>query len=335
MIVLDADAVRALHPMSESIDLMRRALRAFSAGRTVQPQRAMVSGAPCEVLAVMPAYVEPTTELPDAGHGLKVIAIKPGNPARGLDAHLGLVLVFDDETGMPAALMDGATVTAVRTAAVSAVATDLLADPAADVLAVLGAGVQARSHLEAMAQVRELRIAKVWSRRPEQARELATWAAERGLPFPVEAVGTVAAATVDAGVICTVTASPEPVLEVGHVRPGAHINAVGSSFPDRREVAGELVARCSVFVDSRASALLEAGDLRIPIQQGLLGPEAIRAEVGEVLLGRAPGRRTPLEITLFKSLGLAVEDVVAGFAVYARARDQGLGTTVRLHPGPR
>jgi ornithine cyclodeaminase len=336
MIVLDAEAVRALLPVPESITLMRQALSTFSAGRLIQPQRAMLRTAAGDALAVMPAYVEPAAEAeaPMAGFGIKLIAIKPGNPGRGLDSHVGMVLVLDDETGLPRALMDGAAITAVRTAAVSAVATDVLASREATTLAVIGAGVQARSHLEAMAEVRELEVARVWSRTPGRAMTVAKWAAQRSLPFPVEVAPTVAAATRDAEIICTVTASPEPLLAAGDVRPGAHVNAVGSSFPDRRELTSELVARCSIFVDSRESALREGGDICIPIAEGRLTPEAIRAEIGEVLLGRSAGRRTPQEITLFKSLGLAVEDVLAGFAVDGRARELGLGTPVQLFGDP-
>lgn len=332
MIVLDAQAVRDLLPMPESIALMRQALRIFSAGRLIQPQRGMLRAAAGDALAVMPAYVEPSGDAPTAGFGIKLIAIKPGNPARGLDAHLGLVLVFDEETGMPRALMDGAAVTAVRTAAVSAVATGLLASPEATTLAIIGAGVQARTHLEAMAQVRDLQVARVWSRTPGRAAALAKWAVNRALPLPVEVAPTVAEATRDAGIICTVTASAQPLLAAADVSPGAHINAVGSSFPDRRELASDLVTRCSIFVDSRESAIREGGDICIPVAEGSLVPGAIRAEIGEVLLGRSAGRRSPQEITLFKSLGLAVEDVLAGFAVDRRARELGLGTAVEIFP---
>ncbi|HZG07180.1 MAG TPA: ornithine cyclodeaminase family protein [Streptomyces sp.] len=330
MLVLDAEAVQKLHPMAESIEVMRGALRAFSAGSVVQPQRTMLRTPGGDALAVMPAYVGPSPEAPHAGFGIKMIAIKPGNPAIGLDAHLGMVLVLDERTGVPRALMDGATITAIRTAAVSAVATDVLARADAERLAVIGSGVQARSHLTAMAQVRKLSGVRVWSRNPDRAREFAAWAEQQGHPFPVEPAESVARATEDADIVCTVTGSTEPLLEADHVRDGAHINAVGSSFPDKRELSGELVARCSVFVDSRDSALVEAGDVRAPIAEGLMSPDDIRAEVGEVLLGRRAGRTDPDETTLFKSLGLAVEDVLAGFAIEGRARELGVGTEVAL-----
>ncbi|RFU37883.1 ornithine cyclodeaminase family protein, partial [Actinomadura logoneensis] len=204
---------------------------------------------------------------------------------------------------------------------------DLLARPEAATLAVLGAGVQARSHLDAMAEVRPLRAARIWSRSPERARALAESVRDE-LPFPVTAAASVAEATDGADLVCTVTGSAEPLLDARHVAEGAHINAVGSSFPDKRELTADLVARCAVFVDGREAALIEAGDLVIPIAAGRLGPDVIRAEVGEVLLGRAPGRRSPAETTLFKSLGLAVEDAVTGLRVARRARELGVGREV-------
>ncbi|HEV2374793.1 MAG TPA: ornithine cyclodeaminase family protein [Streptosporangiaceae bacterium] len=326
MLVLDAEAVRSLYPMKESIELMRSALRLFSSENVIQPQRLMLRTPSGDAYAVMPAYVGSSGDMPHGGFGIKIIAVKPSNPQIGLPVNSGFVMVFDERTGRLDALLDGATITAIRTAAVSGVATDLLARSDASTVAIVGAGVQARSHLEAMAAVRPLRHARIWSRTAERALALAESAHD--LPFPVNAVSSVAEATADADIICTVTGSTEPVLEDRHVMPGAHINAVGSSFPDKRELASELVARCSVFVDSRSAALIEAGDIGVPIAQGLLSPEAIKAEVGEVLLGRSPGRCGPAETTLFKSLGLATEDTLSGLHIAQRARELGVGREV-------
>lgn len=326
MLVLDAGAVRALYPMKESIELMRSALRLFSSENVVQPQRLMLRTPGGDAYAVMPAYVSPSADAPHAGFGIKIIAVKPGNPRIGLPVNSGLVMVFDERTGRPEALLDGAVITAVRTAAVSAVATDLLARPDAATLAILGAGVQARSHLEAMAAVRPLSGARIWSRTAGHALALAE--SVRDLPFPVGVASSVTEAAEGADIICTVTGSAEPVLEDRHVARGAHINAVGSSFPDKRELTAELVARCSVFVDSRSAALVEAGDLRVPIAQGSPAPADISAEVGELLLGRSPGRRSPGETTLFKSLGLAIEDTISGHQIARRARELGAGQKV-------
>jgi ornithine cyclodeaminase len=233
-------------------------------------------------------------------------------------------MVFDPETGAPLALMDAGAVTAVRTAAVSAVATDALALPGAGDLAILGSGVQARSHLEAMAVVRELRRVRVWSRTPAHAESYREWAAkEPGIE--VEVVDTPAAALAGADLVCTTTAAREPLVEAGDLAPGAHVNAAGASFVDHRELSAEAVARAAFFVDSRQSALAESGDLKAPLDAGLVGPEHILAELGEVLLGRRPGRREEEEITVYKSLGLGVQDIMSGFAIAEAAAAQGLG----------
>jgi ornithine cyclodeaminase/alanine dehydrogenase-like protein (mu-crystallin family) len=319
-LLLNAAETRAALPMPAAIETMRTALREFSDGQVVQPLRHMVRSPGGDVLAVMPAWAP-------AGFGLKTVVIKPGNPDRGLPAHLGLVTVFDPVSGVPLAVMDGAVITAIRTAAVSAVATDALARPDARVLAVLGAGVQAREHLRAMLAVRTPSVIRVWNHRPERARELAAWAAAE-LDVAVTPVGTVKEAAFDADIVCATTASPTPILESGVIADGAHVNAVGSSFPDRRELTGDLIGRAAVFVDSRASALAEAGDLVLAFAEGAAEPSVVRAEVGEVLLGRHPGRITPGEITVFKSLGLAVEDVLAGFEAYRRALAAGVGRSV-------
>lgn len=360
MLVIDGATVERLLPMADAVDLMRDTFRRYSAGRVVQPVRHMVRSPSGEVLAVMPAYVGPpaatspevgspgavppgagapgagspgteSSPLSDsyAGYGLKTVLIKPDNASRGLPVHIGMVLVFDPETGMPAALIDAAALTAIRTAAASAAATDALARPEAAVLAILGAGVQARSHLRAMCAVRKPKEVRVWNHRVPSARTFADWARDR-LDLTVTVAATVSDAVADADVICTVTAAREPLLPAAAVAPGAHVNAVGSSFADRRELAGDLVARCAVFVDSRESAHAEAGDLLLAAREGHFDTGAIRAEIGEVLRGAHPGRSGPEEITLFKSLGLAAQDVVAGFAVYRRAVAAGAGEEVAM-----
>ncbi|MGM1058016.1 ornithine cyclodeaminase family protein [Saccharothrix sp. Mg75] len=314
---LDGDAVRELLPMSAAIPLMRDALRSFSAGRVNQPVRTVVPGAGGDLLAVMPAFV-PFGDGRGV-FGVKAIAVKPGNPARCLDPHPGLVLVLDPDTAVPLAVVDGTSLTAIRTAAVSAVATDALARPDAGVLALLGSGTQARAHLTALALVRDLREVRVWSRDPDRARAFAEWA----VGHPVVRAASVAEAVAGADLICTTTSSPTPLLGAGEVAAGAHVNAVGAVFPDRRELAGDLVGRARVFVDSRESALVESGDLLSAMAEGHFAASDIRAEIGEVLLGGHPGRGGDDEVTVFESLGLAVEDVVAARYVCERAADLG------------
>lgn len=262
--------------------------------------------------------------------GVKVVSIFPENRLRGDESHFGVVLLFETETGRPIAHLDAASITAIRTAAVSAVATRLLARDDAGDLALLGAGVQARTHLAALREVRPLRRVRVWSRRPQSA---ARFAAEEGARhgLAVEAVPSAAAAVAGADLVCTVTSSHQPVLNGEWLQPGAHVNAVGASLASARELDSAAVARARLFVDRRESAVNESGDYLVPLREGLIAEDHIRGELGDLLLGRLAGRRSPAEITLFKSLGLAVEDLAAGYHVYRQALARGRG--IRLDAG--
>lgn len=323
LILGEADVARLL-PMDECVEVMAEALASLERSDMEQPLRFVVRPAEAAgLMGLMPAY----RARAQAAYGLKAVCVFPGNPARGLDAHQGAVLLFDGETGELRAALNASAITEIRTAAVSAVATRLLARADARELAVLGAGVQARSHLEAMAVARPFERARVWSRTPERARALA---AEAKVPFSVEAVGSAEEAVSEADVVCTTTSSPEPVLRRAWLRGGAHVNAVGSSIPTTRELDSETMAAASLFVDRRESTLNEAGDFLFPQREGLFGPEHIRAELGEVLTGSAAGRTAPEELTVFKSLGLAVEDLAAAEHVYRRARETGAGAEVDL-----
>jgi alanine dehydrogenase len=327
VLLLDAEAVRAAFPMTTAIPAMAEAMRRFSGGLVTQPLRTIMrpetdSG----IFASMPCHVGGDG---DAGYGLKAIMLKPDNAAKGLPVHVGVVVVFDPHTGAPAAILDGAELTAIRTAAVSAVATDVLAAAGAGDLAVLGAGVQARSHLEAMHAVRTLRRVRVWNRTAARAAEFSEWASA-WLDVPVEVVDSVPDALAGADLVCTVMSTKDPVLPGAALAHGAHVNAVGASVRDARELCSDAVARCAVFVDSRESAAAESADLRVPAEEGLTGDGHIRAELGEVLLGRHEGRSGPAEITLYKSLGMAAQDIVAGFAAARQAAAAGLGTVVPM-----
>ncbi|MFF1508061.1 ornithine cyclodeaminase family protein [Streptomyces sp. NPDC058326] len=328
MLTVDAVTVRDLYPMARAVEDMRRAFTAFSSGRVRQPQRTLTPGdAEGEVLATMPAHVPLGAGSGPGAFGIKVIAVQPGNIARGLDPHVGVVLLLDPETCEPMAMLDATVITEIRTAAASAVATDVLARPDAEVIAVLGTGAQARSHIEAVSLVRRPREIRVWGRTAAHARTLAAEYAGR---LPVRAVPSVTEAVAGADVVSTVTSSAEPVLDASQVRPGTHINAVGAVFAGRRELASDLVERARVLTDSRQSALSEAGDLLFPMREGRFGEEHVRGEIGDVLIGRCPGRTTEDDITVFESLGLAVQDVVAAWSVYERATAEGRGTRVRL-----
>lgn len=317
MLILNREEVARLLPMGECIEVMAEALSALARGEALQPLR-QAHWLPDRrgLLGVMPGALWDG----DGGAvlGIKVITVFHGNHARGEESHLGSVLLFEGDMGKPIASLDAAAVTEIRTAAVSGLATRLLAREDAGDLALLGSGVQARSHLAAMKEVRPLRRVRVWSRHPESARRFADReSARHGLS--IETVATARAAVEGADLICTVTSAREPVLEGAWLAPGAHINAAGACTPATRELDTEAVRRARLFVDRRESALAEAGDLLIPLRAGELGEDHIAGELGDLLLGRLPGRQSPEEITLFESLGIAVEDVAAARHVWRKA----------------
>ena len=324
VIALSHAEVERLLPMGECIEAMEGALAALARGEAYNPLRSIVRAPQAKgLMGLMPAYRGGD----DAGYGLKAVCVYPGNAEQGLDLHQGAVLLFSAETGELQAVLNASAVTAIRTAAVSAVATKLLAREDARELALVGAGIQARSHLEAMAEVRNFQRVRVASRRPERAREFAD--SMRGsFPFTIEPVSSNEQAVRDADVITTVTSAREPVIKRAWIAPGTHINAVGSSTPESRELDTATIADSTLFVDRWESTVNEAGDYRLAEKEGAIGPEHIRAEVGELLIGSKSGRSTPEEITLFRSLGLAIEDLVAAQHAYRRAIETGAGTRI-------
>ncbi len=319
-LVLSGDDVRRLLPMEVCIEAMDGAFRALADDRAVLPLRQVIRlpqhGG---LLGVMPSYLDVPVLGPVTG--AKIVSVFPGNHGTELDAHQGSVLLFEADRGRLLCLADASAITAVRTAAASGLATRLLARPDAGDLAILGAGIQAASHLEAMLVVRPIRRVRVWSRTAERAVAFAeAVSARHGLD--VEAVGSAREAVGGADLVCTVTSSASPVLLGRWLAEGSHVNAVGSSVPSSREVDGEAVARSRVVVDRRESALAEAGDVLGAIEDGAIGPEHLAGELADVLTGRIPGRRTNEEITMFESLGLAIEDLAAVAAAYVRATSE-------------
>jgi alanine dehydrogenase len=314
-IVVNGTRVRQFLPMRECIEAMERALRALARGGAVVPLRPVVRipGDAGGALAAMPAYLDDPRSL-----GVKAISVFAGNEGTVHDSHQGAVLLFDPQHGALVAIMDAGAITAVRTAAVSGVATRLLARPEAGDLAILGAGVQAHSHLEAMRAVRPVHRVRVWSRTHTRALEFAR--RYDAADLSVTAVMEPREAIDGADLVCTVTSSREPVLMGDWLAQGSHVNVVGASVAAAREVDTTAILRSACFVDRRESALREAGDLVIPIRDGAVAESHIRAELGELLEGQSPGRLTPEEITLFKSVGLAVEDLGAADIVYRRAQ---------------
>ena len=326
VLLLGHEEVTALLPMGECMALMRDALVSLAAGQAHQPLRTIVrpQGA-AGFMGLMPSYKGGT----HAAFGLKAICIFPQNPARGLDSHQGAVLLFSAETGELLAVVNASAVTAVRTAAVSGVATRALAREDASELAVVGAGVQARSHVEAMSHARAVKRCRVASRNVESARSLAEELNGK-YAFPVEPVATIEEALRGADLIVTATSAAEPVVRREWVADGAHVNAVGACTPHARELDAATVAASSLFADSAESLVNEAGDYLLALKEGAVGPEHLRAELGEVLDGTKPGRTSDEEITLFKSLGLAVEDLAAADYLYRKAKETGAGTWTRF-----
>jgi ornithine cyclodeaminase len=260
---------------------------------------------------------------------LKAICLIPGNPARGLDAHQGIVTLFDGETGVPTAILDASAVTEIRTAAVTAVATRELARKDARALAILGAGVQARSHLKALLQVRPFDHVRIYAPTEEHAQAVVDEAPETDADLSVAPSAELAVSGAD--VVVVATSSREPVLSREWLSIGAHVNAVGASSPTAREIDVQTVADSALFCDSRESLRNEAGEFLLAITEGAIpGEEHVRAELGELLAGLKPGRSDDSELTLFRSLGLAVEDLAAAEHAVAVARSNGIGTEVEL-----
>jgi ornithine cyclodeaminase/alanine dehydrogenase-like protein (mu-crystallin family) len=321
MLVLGEADVRRLLPMADCVDLMAETLEALARGELYQPLRVVFRPPDAgSLMGLMPSYRSGER----SAWALKAICIFPDNPKRGLDAHQGGVLLQSGETGELLAMLNASAVTEIRTAAVSAVATRALAREDARVCAILGSGVQGRSHVEAMRNAgRDFDEIRVWSRTPENAQALA---AQWGLT----ASGSVEEALDGADVVCTTTTAREPIVQRSWLAPGAHVNAVGSSIPTTRELDTATIADSALFVDRRESTENEAGDYLFPLREGAIGPDHIRAELGDVLLGSAPGRSSDDELTVFKSLGIGVEDLASAELVYRRAREQGLGVEVEF-----
>ncbi|HEX9160740.1 MAG TPA: ornithine cyclodeaminase family protein [Thermoanaerobaculia bacterium] len=314
VLVVSEAEVEALLTMKECIEAMEQALASLARGNVHQPLRSVIRAPGASgFLGLMPAYRGEGTPF----YGLKEVCVYPGNPARGLDTHLGAVLLHSGETGQLLAVINASAITAIRTAAVSAVATKLLARPDAKTLAILGAGVQARSHLEAIPLVRNVQRVRVFSRSRSRAEQL-----------DAEVVGSVEEAVKDADIIVTATSSKEPVLRREWIAPGTHINAVGSSVATARELDSAAMAAASLFVDRRESTINESGDYLLALREGAIADDHIRGEIGELLTGAAKGRTSRDEITLFKSLGLAIEDLAAAAFIYEKVQREGGGTFV-------
>ncbi len=323
--IISQAEVNQLLAMPACVDLMDQTLRTLTRGGAILPLRTMLRLPDGRgVFGSMPAYLNP----PDA-IGLKALTVFPGNEGTRFDSHQGVVLLFEATHGALTAILDASSVTAIRTAAVSGVATRALANPDAGDLAILGSGVQAVTHLDAMAAVRTLRRVRVYSRNAANvARFIKDTAGRHGVT--AEAVDSVEAALLGADLICTVTSARQPIVERRWVADGAHLNVVGASLPGAREIDSDTVAVARLYADRRESLLNESGDFLTPKSEGRFGDEHLLGEVGEVLEGKAPGRLGRSDITMFKSLGLAIEDLASAHYVAARAAELGIGTVIEI-----
>lgn len=327
--VLSAADVRRALSARDAVDAMRAAFGELSGGTATVPVRGHLESTR-GLMLVMPAVLGARPAL-----GAKVVSVFPDNPSRGAPAVQGAVLLLDPETGRARALLDGTSLTEVRTAAASALATDLLAQADADVLAVFGAGAQGRSHVELIARTRRLREVRIVSRSGASAERLADRLSEEAdtlvpgdgpaSPPTVRAVPDAAAALDGAGLVVTATSSTTPVFTTSDLAPGTHVNAVGSYRPDMQEVDVDLVRRARVVVDQREAAWAETGDLIVPADSGLIGKDAVDAEIGEIVNGAAPPGRCGRDFTLFESVGNAAQDIAIAETAVARAERMGLG----------
>ena len=319
LFVLSEADVHGLLDMDSCIRAMEDVLAALERDELTMPLRFMVRSGGEQLMGLMPAHRAGDAPL----FSLKEIVVTPGNSARGLDPHQGAVLLHDGETGLLQAVVNASAITEIRTAAVSAVATKLLARPGARTVAILGAGVQGRSHAVAMRSVVADAELRIWSRTPAHAEALA-------LEAHAVVCSTAEEALDGADVVCTCTSSSDPIVRRTWLASGAHVNSVGSSIPSGRELDADLVAEASLFVDRRESTVNESGDYLAAVEEAGIGPEHIRGELGELLIGSAAGRRDDDEVTLFKSLGLAVEDLAAAALCVERARERGVGVEVEF-----
>lgn len=311
--------------MAECVGVMEETFKTLARGDALQPLRQVVwlpdkKG----LLALMPSYLANPRAI-----GAKIITVFPGNLNTRYESHQGAVLVFECQNGRLLAIVDASSITAIRTAAVSAVATNVLARKDASDLTILGSGTQASMHIEAMSTVRPIKRVRVWSRNPEHAEDFARRESKsRGRP--VEALRSAQDAVAGCHIVCTTTAATSPILIGKWLEPGVHVNAIGASTPPFRELDSEAVVRSTLFVDRRESTINESEDFRVPKKEGLIGDDHIKGELGEVLLGRVVGRVSDDEITLFKSVGLAVEDLASAYYVYRKAETATVGTRVRF-----
>lgn len=324
MLLLSEKQVQGLIDIDELIAALEQAHIQYSTGKAVMPVRLVVPLPQIDGrITSMPGYLNE-----DKALGMKVVTYFQSNPQQNLPAILATIMLFSAETGKMIAAMDGSYITAIRTACASAMATKVLANPQTPVLGILGAGVQARAHIQALTRVRKLEKIKLYS--PSGASAAAVKREMAQVPVTMEVAENHEAAVRDADLVVMVTTSREPILKTDWLKPGVHINAVGSHRPDMREIDGATLARAKVVVDSREAIMAECGDILLALKEGSISEESIHGEIGEVLTGTKAGREHTDEVTLYKSVGIAIQDVATANLVYHKALKQEVGTTVEI-----
>jgi len=325
MLILSEAQVQNLIDLDELIAVLEQAHIQYSTGRAVMPVRLVVPLPQIQGrITSMPGYLNE-----DKALGMKVVTYFQDNPKRNLPAILATIMLFSAETGKMIAAMDGGYITAIRTACASALATKALANPDTPVLGILGAGVQARAHIRALARVRQLSRIKLYSPSGKSAQRIKT-EVEPQCGVPIEVVHSAQEAVRDSDLLVTVTTAKEPIVKAHWLKPGAHVNAVGSHRPDLREIDGATLKRAKVVVDSRAAIMAECGDILLALDEKSISEADIHGELGEVLAGGKTGRSSAGEITLYKSVGIAIQDVATAQLVYRKALEQNVGTNVEI-----
>jgi alanine dehydrogenase len=325
MLVLSEQQVRSLIDLDELIVALEQAHLQYSTGNAVMPVRLVVPLPQIQGrITSMPGFLNHEKAL-----GMKVVTYFHDNPKRNLPAILATIMLFSAETGKLIAAMDGSYITAIRTASASAMATKALANPAAPVLGILGAGVQARAHIQALCRVRKLARIKIYSPSGTSAATIKK-EMESTVGAAIDVATSAEAAVRESDLVVTVTTAKQPIVKPEWLKPGVHINAVGSHRPDLREIDGATLARAKIVVDSRDAIMAECGDILLALAEGSLAENAIHGEIGEVLAGTKPGRSHADEITLYKSVGIAIQDVATAQLVYHKALDQNIGTNVEI-----
>jgi alanine dehydrogenase len=325
MLLLSENQVQSLMNIDELIAALEKAHVQYSTGKAVMPVRLVVP---------LPQIHGRITSMPgflneDKALGMKVVTYFQDNPKQNLPAILGTIMLFSPETGKMIAAMDGSYITAIRTACASAMATKALANGETPSLGILGAGVQARAHIEALTRVRKIERIKIYSPSGASAARIKK-DLEPAIKIPIEVAGSSEDAVRDADLLVTGTTAKEPIVKSEWLKPGVHLNAVGSHRPDYREIDAATMARAKVVVDSREAIMAECGDILLAIRDKAISGDHIHAEIGDVLAGTKPGRSSTDEVTLYKSVGIAIQDVATANLVYRKALERGVGTTVEI-----